>query len=40
MYEVEQGNECGLALHNHKDFQEGDEIECLKLEWKPRKLFQ
>ena len=31
--QVENGLECGLTLSGYSDFQEGDEIECLKVLW-------
>ena len=31
---MESGNECGLTLDGYSDYQEGDQIECLKVVWK------
>jgi hypothetical protein len=31
--QVDSGLECGLTLEDFTDFQEGDEIECLKVVW-------
>lgn len=36
--QVDHGTECGLTLEKFKDFQPGDEIECFRVEWVPRKL--
>jgi hypothetical protein len=30
---VDSGLECGLTLEDFTDYQEGDEIECLKVVW-------
>ena len=38
VHEVSQGVECGLSIENFKDFQEGDEIECHRLEWRSKVL--
>ena len=38
VHEVAQGLECGLALEGFSDYEEGDEVECLKVEWKTRRL--
>ena len=38
VHEVAHGLECGLALENFAEYDEGDEIECLKVEWKTRPL--
>ena len=38
VHEVDHGNECGLVLGGFNDYREGDEIECLKVEWKARSL--
>jgi hypothetical protein len=35
---MENGKECGLSLEKHRDFQEEDEIECLRVELKQKKL--
>jgi hypothetical protein len=35
---VAHGSECGLALGDFQEFQEGDEIECMKTVWKTRTL--
>ena len=36
--EVESGNECGLSLDGFHDFQEGDEIECYRVELQAKTL--
>jgi hypothetical protein len=38
VHEVSNGFECGLALEKFSDFQENDEVECLKVNWKQRQL--
>jgi translation initiation factor IF-2 len=38
VYEVGQGNECGLSFDGYKDFIIGDEIECYRVEWKSKPL--
>jgi hypothetical protein len=38
VHEVAQGLECGLALDTYAEYEEGDEIECLKVEWRTRPL--
>lgn len=34
VHEVESGNECGVSLDGFDEYQEGDEIECLKVIWR------
>ena len=34
--EVQSGSECGLSISRHRDFQEGDEIECLEIGYDSR----
>lgn len=36
--QVNSGFECGLALTSFSDFQDGDEVECMKVVWKTRTL--
>jgi translation initiation factor IF-2 len=36
--EVEAGMECGLTVENFKEFEEGDEVECYKVDWAFPKL--
>ena len=31
--EVEQGMECGITMETFKEFEEGDEIECYRVDW-------
>jgi len=38
VHEVESGNECGLSLEEFSDFQEGDEVQCVRVEWKAKSL--
>ena len=35
---MEQGKECGLSLESFKDFKEGDEVQCYRVEWKAKPL--
>jgi translation initiation factor IF-2 len=34
VHEVESGNECGVSLDGFDEYQEGDELECLKVIWR------
>ena len=34
VHEVESGNECGVSLDGFVEYQEGDELECLKVLWR------
>lgn len=36
--QVEQGNECGLQLGKFKEWNEGDVVECFRVEYKTREL--
>lgn len=36
--EVGHGHECGLSIEKYRDYQEGDEVECFRLEWKTKEL--
>ena len=38
LWQVSHGFECGLALDDFSDFQDGDEVECMKIIWKTRLL--
>jgi translation initiation factor IF-2 len=38
VHEVAQGLECGLALEGFSAYEEGDEVECLKVVWATRRL--
>jgi hypothetical protein len=35
---MDNGKECGLSLEKHRDFLADDEIECLRVEFKQKKL--
>ena len=37
-FQVNSGFECGLALSSFTDFQDGDEVECMKVVWTVRTL--
>jgi len=34
VHEVESGNECGVSLDGFTEYEEGDELECLKVLWR------
>lgn len=34
VHEVESGNECGVSLDGFDEYEEGDELECLKVVWR------
>lgn len=36
--EVVHGYECGLSIEKFRDYQEGDDVECFRVEWKTKEL--